>query len=42
MAYNIEEWMQGMKEDAPKVEVRSGDTFNHRPEWKNAHLQCAG
>ena len=32
MAYNIEEWMWGMEKDAPKVEARSGNMINHRPE----------
>ena len=29
-AYNIEEWVWGLEEDAPKVEVRNGDVDNHR------------
>ena len=42
VAYNIEECMQGLKEDAPKMEVRNGNVINHRPEQRNAHSQCAG
>ena len=42
MAYDIEEWMWGLKEDSPKVEVRNGNAINHRPEQRNAHSQCAG
>ena len=41
-AYDIKEWMQGIEEDAPKVEVRSGNAINHRSEWVNVHLQHAG
>ena len=40
--YNIEEWMQGLKEDAAKVEARNGDTGNCRLEQRNAHSQHAG
>ena len=42
MAYDIEEWMCGMEEDAPKVEVGNGDVINHRPQQRNAHSQCTG
>ena len=28
-AYNIEEWMWGLEEDAPKVEASNGDVGNH-------------
>ena len=28
-AYNIEEWMWGLEEDAPKVEARNDDASNH-------------
>ena len=42
VAYVIEEWMWGMKEDATKVEVRSGDAVDHGPEWRNTHSQCTG
>ena len=31
-AYDIKEWMQSMKEDAPKGEVRKGDVVDCRPE----------
>ena len=31
-----------MEEDAPEVEVRSGNTIDHRPEWRNVHSQCIG
>ena len=41
-AYNIDEWMEGLEEDAPKVEARNGNVINCRPEWRNAHPQCAG
>ena len=42
MANNIEEWMQGMEEDAPEVEVINGNLINHRPEWRNACSQHVG
>ena len=42
MAYNIEKWMQGLEEDAPKVEVRKGDAINCRPEQRKAHSQHPG
>ena len=35
-AYNIEEWMRGLEEDAPEEEVRNGDAINHGPEQINA------
>ena len=41
-AYDMEEWMWGMEEDAPKVEVRNGHAINHRPEWRNTHSQHTG
>ena len=41
-AYNIEEWMGGLEEDVPKVEVRNGDAIVHGPEQRNAHSQHAG
>ena len=41
MAYNIEEQMQGVEEDAPKVEARNGNAIDGRPDWKNAHSQHA-
>ena len=41
-AYDIEEWMWGMEEDASKVEARNGDVINCRPKQRNAHSQCAG
>ena len=41
-AYNIEEWMQGLEEDAPEGEVRKGDVDNCRLEQRNTHSQCAG
>ena len=31
-AYNIEEWMWGLEEDAPKVEARNGDIGDCRLE----------
>ena len=40
--YNIEEWMTGLEENAPKDEVRNGDVTNHGPEQRNVHSQCAG
>ena len=42
MAYDIEEWMQGVEEDAPKEKARNGDAINCRPEWRNIHSQCTG
>ena len=42
ITYDIEEWMWGIEEDDPKVETRSSDAIDHRPEWRNAHLQHAG
>ena len=42
MAYDIEEWMLGMEEAAPKSEVRNGDAVNHRHEPRNAHSQHNG
>ena len=41
-AYNIEEWVRGMTEDAPKEEATNGVMINCGPEWRNAHSQCAG
>ena len=41
-AYDIEEWMWGMEEDAPKGEMRKVIVVNHRPEQRNAHSQCTG
>ena len=41
-AYNIEDWMWGLEEDTPKVEVRNGDAINCIPEQRNAHSQHAG
>ena len=38
-AYNIEEWMQGLEEDASKAEMRNGKVSNHGIEWRNAHSQ---
>ena len=42
VAYKIKEWMWGLKEDVPKVEVRNGEVINHRPEQRNALSQHAG
>ena len=42
MAYDIQEWMWGVEEDAPKVEARNGNVINHRPEQRNAHSQHTG
>ena len=42
MAYNIEEWIWGVEEDAPKVEARNGDVIDCRPEQRNTHSQCVG
>ena len=42
MEYNIEEWMQGLVEEAPKVEARNGDVGNCGLDWGNAHSQCTG
>ena len=41
-AYNNKEWMRGLEEDAPQVEVRNGNAINCGPESRNAHFQCAG
>ena len=41
-AYNIEEWMQGLEEDASKVEVRNGDVSYYGTEWRNAYSECVG
>ena len=41
-AHNIEKWMWGLEEDAPKVELRNGNVINCRPEWRNANSQHAG
>ena len=38
--YNIEEWMQGLEEEAPYGEVRNGDTCNHGLEQITAHSQA--
>ena len=38
-AYNIKECMQGLKEDASKVEERNGDVGNGGTEWRNVHSQ---
>ena len=40
-AYNMEEWMWGLEEDASKVEVRNGKVSNHGTERRNAYSQCA-
>ena len=40
-AYNIEEWMWGLRE-APSGEVRNGDVGNHGLEQRSAHSQCVG
>ena len=37
VAYNIEEWMQGLEDDASEVEVINGNVSNHGTEWRNAH-----
>ena len=42
VAYNIEQWMWDMEEDASKVEARNGSVINHMPDWRNAHSQHAG
>ena len=41
-ANNIEEWMQGLEEDASEAEVRNSKVSNHRTEQRNAHSQCVG
>ena len=35
--YNIEEWMQGLKEEAAKEEARHGDAGNCRLVQRNTH-----
>ena len=42
MAYDIEDRIWDIEEDAPKVEVRNGNVINGRHEWRNAHSQCTG
>ena len=42
VACNIEEWIQGLEEDASKVKVRNGDGINHGTEWRNTHSQHVG
>ena len=42
LACDIEEWVWGMEEDAPKVEARNGDAINCSPEQRNACSQHAG
>ena len=41
-AYNIKEWMQGLGEDASKVEVRNDEMRNHGTEQKKVHSQHVG
>ena len=41
VVYDIEELMWGVEEDAPQVEARNGNMIDCRPEWRNAHPQCA-
>ena len=40
--YDIEEWMWGVQEDAPKVEARYGNANDHRPAQRNACSQHVG
>ena len=35
VAYDIEECMLGVEEDAPNVEARNGYAINYRPEQRN-------
>ena len=39
-AYNIEEWMQGLEEDASEVEVRNSKVSNWGTDWRNTCSQC--
>ena len=41
-AYDIQDWMQGVEEDASKKGARKVDAFNCRPEQINAHSRCTG
>ena len=41
-AYNIKEWMQGLEEDASKVEIRNGNVSNHGTEQRNVCSQHVG
>ena len=41
-AYDVKEWMWGMKEVATKGEVRKGGVVNCRPEQRNTHSPCTG
>ena len=41
-AYNIEEWMQGLEEDASEAEVRNDEVRKCGTEQKNAYSQNAG
>ena len=40
--YNIKEWMQGLKEDTSKAELRNDKMSSHGTEWKTAHSQYLG
>ena len=42
VAYNIEEWMWGLEEDASKVEMRNDEVSNHGTGQKKAHSQHVG
>ena len=42
VAHNIEQRMQGLEEDASKVEVSNSNKSNHGTEWRNAHSQHMG
>ena len=41
-AYNIEEWIWGLEEEAPKVKVRNGDVDNNGLEQRSIHSYHAG
>ena len=41
-SYNMEEWMQGLEEDASEVGDENGGASNCRTEWRNVLFQCMG
>ena len=41
-AYNNEDWMWGLEEEAPKWEAGNGDVGDHGLDQRSAHSQHAG